>query len=93
MLTSDLILASGHGAFDPTQTVDVIKGLLIAIVGIALIYISLAALFGGARAGNSGKVARVLAATVLALVPLFIAIGIGATQFGTSIFTWLLPGL
>lgn len=79
--------------FDPAQSVAVVKSLLIAIVGIALIYISLAALFGGARAGNSGKVARVLAATVLALVPLFIAIGIGATQFGDSIFSWLLPGL
>lgn len=89
----EIVIASSHGAgFDPSQTVTIVRTLLIAGVSVALVWISLATLFGSARQGNSGKVARVLAAVVLALIPLVIAVGIGASQFGTSIIEYLFPG-
>jgi hypothetical protein len=93
MLPEITVLAlTAPGTFNPSATVTIVRTLLIAGVSVALVWISLATLFGSARQGNSGKVARVLAAVVLALVPLVIAIGIGASQFGTSIFGWLFPG-
>ncbi len=79
--------------FDPTATLGNVRAFFVGVASLALIVIGCIALFSGGRTGNSGKVARVLGASALALIPIAVGLGIGAAAFGAAFLGWAVPGL
>lgn len=88
-----IVRAAASGGFDPAASVTNFRALLLGLVSLALIVISLVGLFVAARKGNPGRAASIVAATVICLVPLALAVGVGAAAFGAAFLDWAVPGI
>lgn len=93
ILLAQTVLADSHVVFDPTATLGNVRAFFVGVASLALIIIGCVALFGPGRQGNSGKVARTLGASALALIPIAVGLGIGAAAFGSAFLGWAVPGL
>lgn len=87
------VLAAGAPTFNPDATLNTARALLLGTASLALVLIGVVCLFGPGRQGNSGAVARKIAASVLSLVPLVIGVTVGAAAFGAAFLGWSIPGL
>lgn len=82
-----------QAVINPNETIGILRGIAIGIASLILIVIGVAALWGNARKGNSGGVMRVLLAALLALIPIFLGVTLGAVAFGGAVLEFLFPSL
>lgn len=79
--------------FNPNDMATNIRALLIVILGLAGMYISLMALLGPGKQGNTRKTWDIVLASSMAMIPGALGLaGIGLA-LGAAIFNWAIPGL
>ena len=88
-----LLAADDDITLDPTSTVNRARLILIAVLSAGLILVSVAAVFGPGRKGNTRRTVDILLATVIALIPGVIgALGVGLAV-GAAFLGWAIPGI
>lgn len=90
-MSTSLALAASLPAgftFNPLGTISTLQQVGLAVVALALVVITAIALFGPARKGNIKKSFDISTASIIALFPLFIVVGVGVTLFASGFFGW-----
>ena len=82
-----------QAVINPNETIGILRGIAIGVASLILIVIGTAALWGSARKGNSSGVWKVLFASILALIPIFLGVTLGAVAFGGAVIDFLFPSL
>jgi hypothetical protein len=81
------------GDFTPNSTLNKARALLLLGISLVLIWITLAALAGHARKGNTRKIFDIVGATLLALIPGAIGIAGTGLAFAAAFLGWSVPFL
>jgi hypothetical protein len=88
-----LVAAQHAASISPARSLDVFRALALAVISFVLILITLGALWGPARQGNTRRVWDVISASLLAMIPGAIGVaGVGLT-LGAAFLGWAVPGI
>jgi hypothetical protein len=79
--------------YTPTKTLNAVRAIMVILLSLGFIAASISLIFGPAKHGNTRRVADVVGATLLALIPAAIGIGGLALGFGAAILHWAVPGM
>ncbi len=78
---------------DPNQSVNIIRALVIGLLGLGFLVAGVAAVFGPGRKGNTRRSWDIASASLVALVPAVIGAGGIALALGMAVFGWVIPGI
>lgn len=79
--------------FDPSKSVANIRLLLVAVLGLALIAVTISAVFSHGRRGDNHRAIGVATASLVALIPGVIGFAGIALAVGGAFLGWVIPGL
>lgn len=93
--TTDLVSRAALAAveFDPQKSLNILKGVVIGLLGLGLLVVSAAAIFGPARKGNTRKTWDITSAALVALIPGALGAAGIALAFGIAVWGWVVPGI
>lgn len=87
------LAAAGDIAIDPNGTVNRFRVVLIAALGVVLIGVSLAAVAGPGRKGNTRKSVDIGVSTLVCLIPGVLGFLGVALAFGAAFLGYVIPGV